>query len=237
MLGLSSQSRLLGSNPVVWLFDQEPVRTFQKGPPPEKAKLRRWWTYLSQVRLSVHHIQGVTNECVDYISRINVDDMIGARSRELAKEAFSRMDVHLDLNMIMIRPLDGLQQVEYLKEFRDIYKRLEKRLEPALVNQEQWKRDKTYLWHEDQIVVPSARIPALLKWTHESSGHVGANGTLWLFRQWFHSTWTSARVGPVILGITGTEVSIRRSLSPTVPTVFSTWTTRRCLSLGAMTLP
>ena len=41
MLLLSSQARLLGSNPVVWLCDQEPVRTFQKGPPPEKAKLRR----------------------------------------------------------------------------------------------------------------------------------------------------------------------------------------------------
>ena len=59
MLVLSSQARLLGSNPVVWLCDQEPVRTFQKGPPPEKAKLRRWWTYLSQLRLTVHHIQGV----------------------------------------------------------------------------------------------------------------------------------------------------------------------------------
>ena len=56
MLLLSSQARLLGSNPVVWLCDQEPVRTFQKGPQPEKAKLRRWWTYLSQLRLTVHHI-------------------------------------------------------------------------------------------------------------------------------------------------------------------------------------
>ena len=101
----------------------------------------RWWTYLSQLRLSVHHIQGVKNECADYISRNNFDDMIGARSEELAKEAFSRMDVHLDLNMTMIRPLDGLRQVEYLKEFGDIYKRLEKRLEPVPVNQEQWKRD------------------------------------------------------------------------------------------------
>ena len=115
MLVLSSQSRLLGSNPVVWLCDQEPVRNFQKGPPPEKAKLGRWWTYLSQLRLSVHHIQGVKNESADYISRNNFDDMIGARSEELAKEAFSRMDVHLDLNMAMIRPLEGLRQVEYLK--------------------------------------------------------------------------------------------------------------------------
>ena len=37
MLVLSSQAQLLGSNPVVWLCDQEPVRTFQNGPPPEKA--------------------------------------------------------------------------------------------------------------------------------------------------------------------------------------------------------
>ena len=136
MLVLSSQSRLLGSNPVVWLCDQEPVLTFQKGPPPEKAKLRRWWTYLSQLQLLVQHPQGVKNECADYISRNNFDDIIGARSEELAKEAFSRMDVHLDLKMIMIRPLDGLQQMEYLKEFGDIYKRLEKCLEPALVNQD-----------------------------------------------------------------------------------------------------
>ena len=116
--------------------------------------------------------------------------MIGARSEELAKEAFSHMDVHLDRNMTMIRPLDGLPQVEYLKEFGDIYKCLEKHLEPVLVNQEQWKRDKTYLWHEDRIVVPSNRIPALLKWTHESSGHVSADRTLKLFKKWFHSTWS-----------------------------------------------
>ena len=175
---------------MVWRCDQEPVRTFQKGPSPEKAKLRRWWTYLSQLRLSVHHIQGVKNKCADYISRNPFDDTIGARSEELAKEAFSRMDVHLDLNMTMIRPLGGLRQVEYLKEFGDIYKRLEKRLEPILVNQEQWKRDKTYVWHEDRIVVPSDRIRAMLKWTHESSGHVGASRTLGLFKQWFHFTWT-----------------------------------------------
>ena len=112
LLVLSSQSRLLGSNPVVWLCDQEPLRTFQKGPPPEKTKLRRWWTYLSQLRLSVHHIQGVKNECADCISRNNFNDMIVARSEELAKEAFSCMHVHLDLNMTMIRPLDGLRQVE-----------------------------------------------------------------------------------------------------------------------------
>ena len=124
--------------------------------------------------------------------------MIGARSKELAKEAFSRMGVHLDVNMTTIRPLDGLQQVEDLKEFRDIYKRLEKRIEPVLVHQEQWKRDKTSLWHEDRIVVPSPRIPALLKWTHESSGHVGADRTLKLFKKWFPSTWSDHQLRKIL---------------------------------------
>ena len=56
---LSSQSRLLGNNPILWLCDQEPVKTFQKGPPPEKTKLKPLWTYLSQFRLTFPHIQGI----------------------------------------------------------------------------------------------------------------------------------------------------------------------------------
>ena len=61
---LSSLSRLLGSNPVVWLCEQEPVKSIQKGPPPEKAKLKRWWTYLSQYGLTVHHIHGIKMNCL-----------------------------------------------------------------------------------------------------------------------------------------------------------------------------
>ena len=90
---ISSQSRLLGSNPIVWLRDQEPVKSFSKGPPQEKAKLKRWWTYLSQFRLKVHHIPGIKNELSDYISRDNFDVLIGESSEALAKEAFKGMDV------------------------------------------------------------------------------------------------------------------------------------------------
>ena len=39
-------------------------------------------------------------------------------------------------------------------------------------------------------MIPSDRFSALLKGTHESSGHVGADRTLRLFKQWFHTTWT-----------------------------------------------
>ena len=57
-------------------------------------------------------MQGIKNECAEYIRHNNFDKLIGARSEELAKEAFSCMDLHLDLNMTMIRPLDGIRQVE-----------------------------------------------------------------------------------------------------------------------------
>ena len=70
----------------------------KRAPPPGKAKLRRWQTYLSQLRLTLHHIQGVKNECADYISRNNFDDLTGTKSEELAKEAFTRVDVHLEHN-------------------------------------------------------------------------------------------------------------------------------------------
>ena len=114
------------------------------------------------------------------------------------------MDVPLDLNMTMIRPLDGLQQSEYLQEFGDIYRRLEKRLEPLLVNQDQWKRDKSYLWHEDRIVVPSDRVPALLKWNPMSPVVMWVlTRTLRLFKQWFHTTWTDDQLRKTLLPIVG----------------------------------
>ena len=84
---------------IVWLCDQKLVKSFQKGPPPEKAKLKRWWTYLSQFRLTVHHIPGIKNELFDYISRNNVDALMGESCEALVTEAFQRMDVQLDLSM------------------------------------------------------------------------------------------------------------------------------------------
>ena len=94
MLVISFQSRLLGTNPIVWLCDQEPVKTFQECPPPERAQLKRWWTHLSQFRftLTVHHIQGIKNEIADYTSRNKFDALLGESSEELAEEALQRMD-------------------------------------------------------------------------------------------------------------------------------------------------
>ena len=117
MLVLSSQSRLLGTNPIVWLCDQEPVKTFQKYSPPEKARLKRWWTYLSQFRLTVHHIQGIKNVMGDYISPNDFDALLGESSGALAKEAFQRMDVQLDLLMHTAGVLEGWSLRDYHAEY------------------------------------------------------------------------------------------------------------------------
>ena len=138
MLVLSSQSRLLGSNPIVWLCDQEPVKSFQKGQPPEKAKLKRWWTYLSQFRLTVHHIPGIKNELSDYISRNNFDALIGESSDALAKEAFQRMDVQLDLSMRTARIREGWSLTDYQSEYEEILHTLSTGLEPCVIDGHQW---------------------------------------------------------------------------------------------------
>ena len=133
MLVLSSQSRLLGSNPIVWLCDQEPVKSFQKGPPPEKAKLKRWSTYLGQFRLTVHHIPGIKNGLSDYISRDNFDALIGESSEALVKEAFQRMDVQLDLYMRNAEILEVWSLTDYQSEYKEVLHTLSTGLEPRVI--------------------------------------------------------------------------------------------------------
>ena len=135
---LSSQYRLLGSNPIVWLCDQEPVKSFQKGPPPEKPKHKRWWTYLSQFRLRDHHIPGIKIELSDYISRKNLDTLIGESPEALAKEAFQRMDVSLDLSMRTAGILEGWSLTDYQSECKKIIQTLSTGLEPRVIDGHQW---------------------------------------------------------------------------------------------------
>ena len=158
MLVLSSPSRLLGSNPIVWLCDQEPVKSFEKGPPPEKAKLKPWWIYLSQFRLAAHHIPGIKNELSDCISRNNCDALIGESSEALAKEALQRMDVQLDPSMRTAGILEGWSVTDYQSEYKEALQTLSTGLEPRVIDGHQWYTNNQYLFYEDQIVVPEARL-------------------------------------------------------------------------------
>ena len=185
MLVLSSQSRLLGSNPIVLLCDQEPVKSFQKGPPPEKAKLKRWWTYLSQFRLTVHHIPGIKNGLSDYISRNNFDALIGEISEALVKEAFPRMDVQLYLSMRTAGILQGWSLTDYQSEYKEILQTLSTGVEHRVIDGHQWYKHNQCLFYEDRIVVPEARLDWCLQWSHLSSGHTGANRSVEFFRECF----------------------------------------------------
>ena len=187
---ISSQSRLLGSNPIVWLRDQEPVKSFQKGPPPEKAKLKRWRTYLSQSRLTVHHIPGIKNEVSDYISRNNFDALIGESSEAHAKEAFQGMDVQLDSFMRTAGILEGWSLTDYQSEYREILQTLNTGLEPRVIDGHQWYKNNQYLFYKGLIAVCEARLDGCLQWSHLSSGHTGANCSVDFFRDCFYSSLT-----------------------------------------------
>ena len=192
MLLLSSQSRLLGTNPIVWLCDQEQVKTFRRGPPPEKAKLKRWWTYLSEFRLTVHHIQGKKNEMADYISRNNFDALLGESSEALAKEAFQRMDVQPDLSMRTAGVLEGWSLRDYQAEYKCVLNCPSDGLEARLIDGDRWYKDNQYLYYENRIVVPEARLDGCLQWAHLSSGRTGYNSSVDFFRERFYSPLTCA---------------------------------------------
>ena len=192
MLVLSSQSRLLGTNHIVWLRDQEPVKTFQKGAPPEKAKIKRWWTYLSQPRLTVHHIQRIKNEMADYISRDNFDAPLGESLEALAKKAFQRMDVRLDLSMRTAGVLEGWSLRDHHAEYKCVLNSLSDGLEVRLMDGDCWYKESQYLYYADGIVPPEARLDGCLQWAHLSSGHTGCNRSFDFFRESFYSPLTCA---------------------------------------------
>ena len=190
MLVLSSQSRLLGTNSIVWICDQEPVKRFQKGPPPEKEKLKRWWTYISQFRLTVHHMQGIKNGMADYISRNNFDALLGESSEALAKEAIQRMDVQLDLSMRTAGVLVGWSLKHYHAEYKCALNSLGDGLEARLIHSDRWYKDHQYLYYEDGMVVPEARLDGFLQWAHLSSGQTGCNRSVDFVRERFYSPLT-----------------------------------------------
>ena len=124
ILLISGQSRLFGSNSVVWLCDQESTGTFLKGAPPENRKLRRWWTFLAQLELNIYRVPGLKNELCDWLSHEHFDEKFSASSEALSREAFRKMDVHLDLTMSKAELLSSLRKSDYVEEYGDILKAL-----------------------------------------------------------------------------------------------------------------
>ena len=170
------------------------MKSFQKGPPPQKAKLKWWWTYLSQFRLTLHHIPGLKNELSDYISHNKFDVLIGESSEALAKEAFQRMDVQLDLSMRTAGILEGWSLTDYQSEYKEILQTLSNGLEPRVIDGHQWYKNNQYLFYKDRIVVPEAHLDWCLQWSHLSSCHTGADRSVDFFCECFYSSPTLSEV-------------------------------------------
>ena len=97
----------------MWLCDQECKETFPKRASPEKQNVRRWWTFLAQLNLNIYRVLGLKNELSDWLSCENLDEKISASSESVSREAFQKMDVHLDLTMSKAELLSSLRKSDY----------------------------------------------------------------------------------------------------------------------------
>ena len=94
----------------------------------------------------------------DYISRNNFDALLGESSEALTKEAFQRMDAQLDLSMRSAGEVEGWSLRDYHAEYKCILNSLSDGLEAGLIDGDRWYKDNQYLYYEDRIVVPEARL-------------------------------------------------------------------------------
>ena len=118
----------------------------------------------------------------DYISRNNIHALLGEISEALAKEAFQRIDVHLDLSMRTAGVLEGWSLGDYHAEYKCVLNSLSDGLEAHLIDSVRWYKDNQYLYYEDRLVVPEARLDGCLQLSHLSFGQTGYNRSFDFFR-------------------------------------------------------
>ena len=196
MLTIASQNRLISSNPVLWLCDQSSISSFVNlnTPPPENRKLCRWGLFLTQFHLVIKHILGSKKEMCEVLSRHNFDERVGEKTEELAREAFQRMDVQLDLAMapeevMAISPgefLSSWRLWDYSEEYAEEMKGLEED-KAKLMEGTLWSKKGSLLMHEGQVVVPKHKLASILQWLHKTNGHPGKEKLLYVFLAKFYT--------------------------------------------------
>ena len=134
--------------------------------------------------------------------RNNFSALLGESSEAFAKEAFQRMDVQLDLSMRTAGVLECWGLRDYQAEYQCVLNFLSDGLEARLIDGNRWYKDTQYLYYEDRIVVPEARLDGCLQWAHLSPGHTGCNRSVDFFRERFYSRITfaqlRARMQPIV---------------------------------------
>ena len=84
--------------------------------------------------------------------------------------------------------LQGWSPTDYQSDFKEVLRTLSTGLEPRVIDGHQWYENNQYLFYEDRIVVPEARLDGCLRWSHLSPGHTGANRSVDFFRECFYSS-------------------------------------------------
>ena len=86
--------------------------------------------------------------------------------------------------------LEGWTLRDYHAEYKSVFNSVSDGLEARLIDGDRWYKDNQYLYFEDCIVVPEARLDGCLQWAHLSSGHTGCNRSVDLFSERFYSRLT-----------------------------------------------
>ena len=79
---------------------------------------------------------------------------------------------------------------DYQAEYQCVLSSLSDGLEARLIDGDRWYKDNQYLYYEDRIVVPEARLDGCLQWADLSSGRTGCNSSVYFFRDHFYSPLT-----------------------------------------------
>ena len=72
------------------------------------------------------------------------------------------MDVQLDLSMRTAGGLEGWCLIDYREEYQCVLQTLSDGLEARLIDGDRWYKGNRYLYFEDRIVVPEARLDGCL---------------------------------------------------------------------------
>ena len=114
----------------------------------------------------------------DSISRNNFDALLGESSEALAKGAIQLIYVQLNLSMRTAGVLEGSSLTDHHAEYKCVLNSLSDGLGASLIDGDRWYKENQYLYYEDRIVVPEARLDGCLQWAHLSSGTQGATSLL-----------------------------------------------------------
>ena len=120
-------------------------------------------TFLLQFSLTIKHIPGIRNELCDWLSRGKFEELTSSDLDSLAKEAFERMDVHLDFAILFkLTEVPAFSQDSYLQsEWKEAWLSLDPG-KAQLVNELLLYHNESILYCEGKRVVPKASIAKCL---------------------------------------------------------------------------